>query len=115
MNEYESIKKSIIELISNFKNNYLYAYAKVNIKIDQILDPGDHYMYYSNYNTFKNLSFLNSLENENIDIPKKSQAFSEIELITGNYYLVNITPHFVFMKGIFVMRAYSPQLQNMYF
>lgn len=113
--EYRSIKKSLIELISNFQNNYLYDFAKKDIDISEVNDPGDHYMYYAEYGRFKDLDFLLSDQNEKSEVPKEWALPWNPELIVGDYFVVDITPQFLYRKGISVIRAYSPILQNMYF
>ncbi len=113
--EYRSIRKSMIELVSNFQNNYLYDFAKKDIGISEVNDPGDHYMYYSDYKRFKDLDFLLSDQNEMSAVPKEWMLPWKWELIIWDYFMVDITPHFIYWKGISIMRAYSPILQNMYF
>ena len=115
--EQESINWAIKELYMTYNNLRQYDFKLLNK--EEVISVMDHYYYYQDISNFKQLDFLFK-SNKIIDFVKSNNYRdynfkSIIEKIPFNFYILNLTPKFLFNKWIYVVKVISWNLQTMDF
>jgi len=114
-NEKESINWAIKELFMTYNNIKHYDFK--SIEKTEVKSVMDHYYYYQDWNNFKQLDFLFKY-NKYINYIENQPLYDFewiIWKIPFSFYILNLTPEFLFKKWIYIVKVISWELQPMDF